>query len=114
MTHRGANPFRFCDEGLIAGALEADQDRAQLTCQPLVARWFAPAILVAGECMPDVPRFPIGRGNVLLQLHRVTTSRRVADAQPESAHERFPLPFTRRGSPDKERGRLVYRRRFQR
>ena len=50
------------------------------------------------------------RGNVLLQLHRVTTSRRVADAQPESAHERFPIPFSRRGSPDKERG---YRRRFQ-
>jgi hypothetical protein len=34
------------------------------------------------------------RGNVLLQLHRVTTSRRVADAQPESAHERFPIPFS--------------------
>ena len=50
------------------------------------------------------------RGNVLLQLHRVTRSRRVADAQPESAHERFPIPFSRRGSPDKERG---YRRRFQ-
>ena len=50
------------------------------------------------------------RGKVLLQLHRVTTSRRVADAQPESAHERFPIPFSRRGSPDKERG---YRRRFQ-
>jgi hypothetical protein len=50
------------------------------------------------------------RGNVLLQLHRVTTSRRVADAQPESAHERFPIPFSRRGSPGKE---ARYRRRFQ-
>jgi hypothetical protein len=28
LTHRMANLFRFCDEALSAGALQADQDRA--------------------------------------------------------------------------------------